>query len=247
MSFTNGQAILSIKGVWKFFGGIQAVNGIDIDVFPGEIVGLIGPNGAGKTTLFHLVSGFYKADRGSILFKGTELTGLRADQICKIGIGRAFQIVRPFIGLTVYQNVLIGSFNRAQNRREAYHQCLEALELTGLSKFKNQLASHLTLAGKKRLEIAKALSTNPEALLLDEVMAGLTPVETEEIMALIRTINAKGITIIAIEHVMEAIMSLSHRIVVLNYGAKIAEGTPEEIANNEAVIGIYLGEVEKTA
>jgi branched-chain amino acid transport system ATP-binding protein len=149
--------------------------------------------------------------------------------------------------LTVFQNVLIGSFNRAQNRREAHHQCLNTLELTGLTRFKDQRANHLTLAGKKRLEIAKALSTNPEVLLLDEVMAGLTPVETEEIMVLIRTINSKGITIIAIEHVMAAIMSLSHRIVVLNYGKKIAEGTPEEIANNEDVIGVYLGEERKTA
>jgi len=243
----DGQTILSIKGLRKSFGGLLALNDVDFDIFPGQIVGLIGPNGAGKTTVFHLVSGFYKPDHGTISFKGTELTGLRADQVCKIGISRAFQIVRPFIGLTVFQNVLIGSFNRAQNRREAHHQCLNTLELTGLTKFKDQRANHLTLAGKKRLEIAKALSTNPEVLLLDEVMAGLTPVETEEIMVLIRTINSRGITIIAIEHVMAAIMSLSHRIVVLNYGKKIAEGTPEEIANNEDVIGVYLGEEKETA
>jgi len=247
MLLADGQIILSIKGLRKSFGGLLALNDVDFDIFPGQIVGLIGPNGAGKTTVFHLVSGFYKPDHGAISFKGKELTGLRADQICKIGISRAFQIVRPFIGLTVFQNVLIGSFNRAQNRREAQHQCLKTLELTGLTKFKDQLANHLTLAGKKRLEIAKALSTNPEVLLLDEVMAGLTPVETEEIMALIRTINSRGITIIAIEHVMAAIMSLSHRIVVLNYGKKIAEGTPEEIANNEDVIGVYLGEERETA
>jgi branched-chain amino acid transport system ATP-binding protein len=247
MFLADGQTILSIKGLRKSFGGLLALNDVDFDIFPGQIVGLIGPNGAGKTTLFHLVSGFYKPDHGTISFKSTELTGLRADQICKIGISRAFQIVRPFIGLTVFQNVLIGSFNRAQNRREAHHQCLNTLELTGLTKFKDQLANHLTLAGKKRLEIAKALSTTPEVLLLDEVMAGLTPVETEEIMALIRTINSRGITIIAIEHVMAAIMSLSHRIVVLNYGEKIAEGSPEEIANNEDVIGVYLGEERETA
>jgi branched-chain amino acid transport system ATP-binding protein len=247
MFLADGQTILSIKGLRKSFGGLLALNDVDFDIFPGQIVGLIGPNGAGKTTVFHLVSGFYKPDHGTISFKGTELTGLRADQVCKIGISRAFQIVRPFIGLTVFQNVLIGSFNRAQNRREAHHQCLNTLELTGLTKFKDQRANHLTLAGKKRLEIAKALSTNPEVLLLDEVMAGLTPVETEEIMVLIRTINSRGITIIAIEHVMAAIMSLSHRIVVLNYGKKIAEGTPEEIANNEDVIGVYLGEERKTA
>lgn len=247
MFLADGQTILSIKGLRKSFGGLLALNDVDFDIFPGQIVGLIGPNGAGKTTVFHLVSGFYKPDHGTISFKGTELTGLRADQVCKIGISRAFQIVRPFIGLTVFQNVLIGSFNRAQNRREAHHQCLNTLELTGLTKFKDQRANHLTLAGKKRLEIAKALSTNPEVLLLDEVMAGLTPVETEEIMVLIRTINSRGITIIAIEHVMAAIMSLSHRIVVLNYGKKIAEGTPEEIANNEDVIGVYLGEEKETA
>jgi branched-chain amino acid transport system ATP-binding protein len=241
------QPILSINGLRRSFGGLQAIDNVGFDVFRGEIVGLIGPNGAGKTTLFHLVSGFYKPDRGTISFKGTELTGLRADQICKIGISRAFQIVRPFIGLTVFQNVLIGSFNRASSRREAYHQCLKTLELTGLSRFKDQLANHLTLAGKKRLEIAKALSTTPEVLLLDEVMAGLTPVETEEIMALVRMINSRGITIIAIEHVMVAIMSLSQRIIVLNYGKKIAEGTPKEIANNEAVIGVYLGEERKNA
>jgi branched-chain amino acid transport system ATP-binding protein len=247
MFLADGQTILSIKGLRKSFGGLLALNDVDFDIFPGQIVGLIGPNGAGKTTLFHLVSGFYKPDHGTISFKGAELTGLRADQICKIGISRAFQIVRPFIGLTVFQNVLIGSFNRAQNRREAHHQCLKTLELTGLTRFKDQLANHLTLAGKKRVEIAKALSTTPEVLLLDEVMAGLTPVETEEIMALIRMINSRGITIIAIEHVMEAIMSLSHRIVVLNYGEKIAEGTPKEIANNEDVIGVYLGEERESA
>jgi branched-chain amino acid transport system ATP-binding protein len=241
------QTILSLKGLHRSFGGLLAVNDVSFDVSPEEIIGLIGPNGAGKTTLFHLISGFYKPNQGTIFFKGTELTHLRADQICKIGISRAFQIVRPFIGLTVFENVLIGSFNRAQNKREAYQRCLQTLDLTGLSKFKDQKASHLTLAGKKRLEIAKALSTNPDVLLLDEVMAGLTPVETEEIIALIRAINSRGITIIAIEHVMAAIMSLSHRIVVLNYGKKIAEGTPEEIVDNEAVIGVYLGEEKKIA
>lgn len=244
---TDAETVLSIKGVRKSFGGLQALNDFDCNVLQGEIVGLIGPNGAGKTTLFHLVCGFYKPDHGTISFKDTELIGLRADQICKIGISRAFQIVRPFIGLTVFQNVLIGSFNRAKNREEAHFQCLKTLELTGLSKFKDQPANYLTLAAKKRLEIAKALSTNPEILLLDEVMAGLTPVETEEIMKLIRAINSRGTTIIAIEHVMAAIMSLSQRIIVLNFGNKIAEGTPEEIANNEAVIRVYLGDEKEIA
>jgi len=241
------QNFLSLKGLHKSFGGLLAVNDVSFDVSPREIIGLIGPNGAGKTTLFHLISGFYKPESGGIFFKDTNLIGLRADQICKKGISRAFQIVRPFIGLTVFENVLVGSFNRAQNRREAYHQCLQTLELTDLRKFKDQRAHHLTLAGKKRLEIAKALSTNPEILLLDEVMAGLTQTEMEEIMTLIRTINSKGITIIAIEHVMAAIMSLSHRIVVLNYGKKIAEGTPAEVADNKAVIETYLGEERNIA
>jgi branched-chain amino acid transport system ATP-binding protein len=244
---THRQSILSLNGLGKSFGGLQALHDIAFDIFSGDIVGLIGPNGAGKTTLFHLVSGFYKPDHGSIAFKGTELSGLRADQICKLGISRTFQIVRPFIGLTVFQNVLIGSFNRSQTRTEAHDHCIKVLEATGLSRFKDHPAKQLTLAGKKRLEIAKALSTSPEILLLDEVMAGLTPVETEEIMVLIRNINAGGITIVAIEHVMAAIMSLSQRIVVLNHGQKIAEGTPEEIANDEAVIGVYLGEENKTA
>ena len=243
----DSQPILSIDGLRKSFGGLQAIDHVGFDVFRGEIVGLIGPNGAGKTTLFHLVSGFYRPDQGTISFKGVDLTRLRADQICKIGISRAFQIVRPFIGLTIFQNVLVGSFNTAGNKREAHHQCLKTLEVTGLVKFKDQLASRLTLAGKKRLEIAKALSTNPEILLLDEVMAGLTPVEMEEIITLIRAINSRGVTIIAIEHVMAAIMSLSQRIVVLNYGKKIAEGTPEEISNNKDVIGVYLGEGNRTA
>ena len=237
-----GQFILSLRGVQKSFGGILAVNDVDFDVSRSQIIGLIGPNGAGKTTLFHLISGFYNPDGGNIFFKDTNLIGIRPDQICKKGISRAFQIVRPFSGLTVFENVLIGSFNKVQNRREAHHQCIQTLELTGLIKFKDQLANNLTLAGKKRLEIAKALSANPEVLLLDEVMAGLTPVETEEIMLLIRTINSRGITIIAIEHVMWAIMSLAHHIIVLNYGKKIAEGSPEEIANNRTVIGVYLGE-----
>jgi len=244
---SRGPIILSLKEIGRSFGGIQALSGIDIDVFHTEIVGLIGPNGSGKTTLFNLVSGFYRPDRGAIFFKGRDLSGLRADQICQIGISRAFQIVRPFIGLSVFQNVLIGSYNRARNRREAYRRCLKTLELTGLDKMKDQSARNLTLPDKKRLEMAKALSTDPEILLLDEVMAGLTPLETQDIMTLIRTINEKGVTIIAIEHVMEAIMSLSDRIVVLNYGRKIAEGTADEIANNAAVIEVYLGEAEQTA
>jgi branched-chain amino acid transport system ATP-binding protein len=236
--------ILEGEGVRKHFGGLAAVTDVDFHIDQGEILGLIGPNGAGKTTLFNLISGSLLPTSGVIRFKGENITGLRPHKICKRGMARTFQLVKLFGNMTVLENVLLGSlFGTPMVMREsnAKRESLELLEFVGLSAMEGVPARDLTVANQKRLEVARALATKPELLLLDEVMAGLTPTEVGSAIELIRKIGNRGITVFMIEHVMKAIMTVSHRIIVLHHGEKIAEGIPEEIATNPKVIEIYLG------
>jgi branched-chain amino acid transport system ATP-binding protein len=235
-------ALLEVVDVRKRFGGLQAVAGASLDVAPGEIVGLIGPNGAGKTTLFHLISGFLTPDTGDVRFDGATTRGLKPHQVCRLGLARTFQIVKPFQGLTVLENVRVGVLARTGAFAVATLKAREILALVGLDHRADQVARGLTLADRKRLELARALATEPRLLLLDEVMAGLTPTETERIIELCRVINARGIAILLIEHVMRAVMALSRRIVVLNQGQVIAAGAPEVIARAPEVVEAYLGE-----
>jgi branched-chain amino acid transport system ATP-binding protein len=237
--------ILEGEGVTRHFGGLAAVSGVDFDVDPGEVVGLIGPNGAGKTTLFNLISGTLVPKEGAIRFNGQNITGLNPHRICKMGLARTFQSVKVFANMPVLDNVLLGSLfgtSGSMSSVDAAKQAKESLEFVGLSAVRATPAKDLTLANQKRLEVARALATKPELLLLDELMAGLNPTETAEAMELVTRIRGQGITIFMIEHVMKAIMSICDRIMVLHHGEKIAEGTPQEIATNRAVIEVYLGE-----
>lgn len=248
------------------FGGLTALNKVDIQIMPGEILGLIGPNGAGKTTLFNIIAGVYKPDSGTVLFKGMPISGLKPHRICRMGIARTYQLVRPFSALTALQNVLVGIYfgrgdseeERGKGRRgegaderkggrkestgDAEREALELLDFLGLSQKAHLPARTLTMLERKRLEIARALATHPQLLLLDEVIAGLNPMEVAETMSLIRQIRDKGVTLCMIEHIMKVIMELSDRIVVLHYGEKIAEGPPQEVAHNPSVLAAYLGE-----
>ena len=235
-------SLLRVVEVSKSFGGLRAIHRVSLDLAEGEMLGLIGPNGAGKTTLFHIVSGFLRPDEGSIAFAGQPLAGLRPHDICLRGLVRTFQVARPFLRLSVLENVIVGALERVKHRREAVTIAEEVLGLTGLAG-KATLPGHsLTLPDRKRLELARALATGPSALLLDEVMAGLNPTETGRLIDLIRAIHARGITILLIEHVMKAVMSLSQRVLVLSYGELIAEGRPEEVVQDRRVIEAYLGE-----
>jgi branched-chain amino acid transport system ATP-binding protein len=235
-------ALLECRDVHKRFGGLVAVDGVSFSVTSGEIFGLIGPNGAGKTTLFRLISGVYPPTGGQILFKGQSLVGNKPNAICRRGVVSTHQIVRPFHDMTVFDNARVGAeFGQRNPERDLSAHVNEVLEFTGLASQADKLAKNLTLAGRKRLEIARALATAPELLLLDEVIAGLNPTETAQTMELIRALRGRGITIIMVEHVMKAIMGISDRIMVLNYGEKIAEGTPQEIAANPTVVEAYLG------
>lgn len=228
------------------FGGVQALVDVDFRVEEGEIVGLIGANGAGKTTLFSVISGFHFPSSGKIHFKGENVTGLKPFRICRKGLTRTFQVVRPFKRMTVLRNVTVGKLfgkHCIREEKKAEGEALEILEFVGLEAKAHFPAGSLTMADRKRLELAKALATDPDLLLLDEVLAGLTPMETAEAMDLVRKINQQlGITIFMVEHVMKAVVGLCERILVLHYGSKIAEGTPAEIASNAQVIEAYLGE-----
>jgi len=236
--------LLRGESITKKFGGLLVLNGVSFEVNKGEIVGLIGPNGAGKTTLFNIISGVFPPTSGKIIFEGKDITGLKSHQICKLGIARTFQLVRPFSNMSVLENVLSGAlFGRdgTIDLEKARERALSVLDFVGLRKM-DVLAKNLTLHEKKLLEIARALATNPKVLLIDEVMAGLNAIEIQDTMKLIRRIRDElGVTIIWIEHVMRAVMGLAERVIVLAYGRVIADGKPEEVANNPAVIDAYLG------
>jgi branched-chain amino acid transport system ATP-binding protein len=234
--------MLELANVTKRFGGLTAVNSLSCKVHQGEIVGLIGPNGAGKTTAFDIVSGFLPSDEGEVFFEGQPISDLRPDQICHLGICRTFQVVKPFGKSSVLDNVLIGALVRLKSIPRARKLAKEKLEQVGMESLLNSVANELTIGNRKRLEVARALATQPQMLLLDEPMGGLNPVEVDELMKLLRKIVATGITVFLIEHNMKAIMNLSNRIVVLHHGRKIAEGTPQETATDPQVVQAYLGE-----
>jgi branched-chain amino acid transport system ATP-binding protein len=241
---TVGEPILVARGVSRRFGGLVAVNAVDCEVLEGEIFGLIGPNGAGKTTLFRLFSGVYPPSAGTVTLRGKEIGGRSAHEINAMGIATTHQIVRPFADMSVDKNVLVGVlYGRSGLRgRSADAEVDRILELTELVPHRATLGRSLTLARRKRLEVARALGTHPDVLLLDEVAAGLNPTEGARMIELIRKIRSSGVTIVMVEHVMKAIMSLSDRIMVMDLGRKIALGKPSEIASDPAVITAYLGE-----
>jgi branched-chain amino acid transport system ATP-binding protein len=235
-------SLLVVDQVIKRFRGLTAVDGASFQVGEGEIFAVIGPNGAGKTTLFNLIAGVLAPDAGTISFDGTRIDGLTPDTICRRGIGRTFQLVRPFPALTVEDNALIGALLRRSGVAAARAHALDVLRRLDLYDKRHQLASALTLPDRKRLEVARALATDPKLLLLDEVMAGLRPAETDRMVAILRTLNRdSGITILLIEHVMRAVMALAGRVLVLHHGAAIAEGVPEAVVRDQAVIDSYLG------
>jgi branched-chain amino acid transport system ATP-binding protein len=234
--------LLEIAGLSKRFGGLQAVSGLTLSMARGEILGLIGPNGAGKTTAFNLVSGFLRPDAGDVRFAGRSLVGLRPHAICRAGLARTFQLVRPFPRLSVLDNVKVGALARHPRVADARARARAIVERVGLGVKAEAPAAGLTLAERKRLELARALATEPTLLLLDEAMAGLNATETEALVRLVRSVNQAGVSILLIEHNMRAVMSLSHRIAVLSFGEKIAEGSPDVVANHPRVIEAYLGE-----
>ena len=234
--------LLSLKQLTKQFGGLMAVREVSLDLDAGEILGLIGPNGAGKTTLFNMISGTFLPTSGRIYFHGEDITDRPPHKICRMGIARTFQIVRPFAKLSVVDNVMVGAFLRTRQARPAEEKAREVVNFVGLGPYADRPAQALTTAGRKRLELARALATDPQLLLLDEVMAGLTPTESVAIVELIHNIREADVTILVIEHVMKAIMSLSDRVAVLHHGELIAIDTPSSIASDEQVVEAYLGE-----
>ena len=237
-------AMLEVKGVSRFFGGLAALTDISFGVEKGDILGLIGPNGAGKTTMFNVVNGFYAPSKGEVFFKQKKISGLQPHQICKMGIARTFQVVKPLQRMSVLDNVVASAFLRVKTKTRAEEIALETIAFTGLLDDRDVISKGLPLGKRKKLEIARALATQPEMLLLDESFAGLNPAELDESIGIIRRIKERGITIMIIEHHMKVIMAISDRIVVLSYGQKLAEGTPKEIGNNPLVIEAYLGEAE---
>jgi len=235
---------LAVRALRKDFGGVLAVEDVGFDVAEGEILGLIGPNGAGKTTLFNLVSGYLRPTRGSVALFGRDVTGLAPFALARLGVSRTFQVVRPFPRLSVLENVMVGSFLRHRRAKDAEARALEVLALLGMEPLADAPASALTLAARKRLEIAKALALSPRLLLLDEVVAGLNPSEVTATIDVIRRIRQGRVTIVIVEHILRVIMGLSDRVVVLDHGRKLAEGTPAQVAANPEVIAAYLGSAE---
>jgi branched-chain amino acid transport system ATP-binding protein len=238
---TQGKVILEVEGLSKHFGGVQAVLDLSFRVHEGEILGVIGPNGSGKTTTFHLVTGFHRSDRGHVRFFDRDITGRSPHEVCALGLCRTFQVAKPFPDITVHRNVLMGALLRHTDPSVAAVRADAVLKRVGLEARSGMTAGSLTTIDKRRLEVARALATEPKLLLLDETMAGLNPTEVDEAMRLISGLRDQGLTVVVVEHVMRAVMSLSDRIVVLNQGTKIAEGPPEEIAADPRVIQAYLG------
>jgi branched-chain amino acid transport system ATP-binding protein len=235
-------AMLESRNLSMHFGELAALQNINLSVEKGEILGLIGPNGAGKTTFFNCVTGFLNATRGQIFFNGQDITRLGPHRICHLGICRTFQIVQSFHEMTVLEHIMMGAFCRHATTRASTAQAEQVLEITGLQDKRHQLAGSLTLADQKRIELARTIATQPQVVLLDEVMAGLNPTETDEAVALIRRIHGMGLTLIVVEHVMEVIMDISQRIAVFDSGELIVEGPPENVVRDERVIKAYLGE-----
>ncbi len=233
--------ILEITGLTKNFGGLTAVSALDLSIAKGEILALIGPNGAGKSTVFNLVAGVYPSSEGDIRFKGESVTGKKPWDLCRLGLARTFQIVKPFSSKTVLYNVMVGAYLRTNSTRKAREKAEEVLATLQLDHLRDRPAGNLTIADRKRLEIAKALATTPDLLLLDEVMAGLRPTEVDEMITIIRGLRERGVTVFVIEHIMRAVMALSDRVVVIHFGQKIAEGSPGDVTRDENVIKAYLG------
>lgn len=233
--------MLEVRELSKSFGGLKAVDRASLDVRSGEIVGLIGPNGAGKTTLFAAIAGFHRPDAGSVAFEGKPITGLAPHRICAAGMVRTFQITQPFAGISVRENIMVGAYHKTPDRRLAMREAEQVAGMVGMADQLDRRGADLTVAGRKRLELARALATGPRLLLLDEVMAGLNPTEIVEIVQVIKDIRQAGVTILLIEHVMQAVTSLAERVYVLNQGRMIAEGTPAAIADDPLVVEAYLG------
>jgi len=235
-------ALLEVKKLTKSFGGLKAVNNVSFHVEEGEVFGLIGPNGSGKTTIFNCINNYVPMTAGDILFKGKTIKGFKTYKICHLGIGRTFQVVKPLSRMTVLGNVIASAFCRVNTIKEAQDEAYQVLEFCGLLEQQDKPAKSLPIGGRKRLEIARALATRPELLLLDETAAGLNPTELDDAIELITKIGDRGITILIVEHIMKVIMTISDRIHAINFGQTIAEGTAHEVANNPAVIKAYLGE-----
>lgn len=237
--------LLEVKGLSKSFGGLKVLSAVDLDVDAGQIVGLIGPNGSGKTTLFNTVTGSLKSDGGHVFFKGDEITGLRPYQVCHRGIGRTFQLTRPFVRLTCLENVMVGSLfgnDTTLTLKETKKEAERALSFVGLERKRHVRARSLNTIERKRLELARALATRPQLLLLDEIMAGLNPMEIDTAVKLIREIHNSGVALLIVEHVMKAVLGLSQRVIVLDAGKKIAEGAPREVVRNQEVMRAYFGD-----